>query len=474
MFWDVKNIDPNLPALEDDAGGGTLSYGELNAYSDSIADHIRSDNKKLALLLCDNSLKSVLIYVSILKSGNAVFPVNTKMDQTLKKSLIDIYKPEIIFSTDPVDFLAGDYKKITVDSEISYYLSSGLNGKEIFRDVALLLSTSATTGSPKLVKLSYSNIQSNAESIAEYLNITSDERPITSLPMSYSFGISVINSHLLKGAKILCSNKSMVMREFWNTFNKNGCTSFSGVPYNYQMLQRLKFDRMELPTLRTLTQAGGRLSEEFIKFFYETSINKGIKFFVMYGQTEAAPRISYVPFDKLGKKIGSIGVPVPGGKIQIQSDGSEITEPGKEGELVYIGPNVMLGYAENRSELASGDEMNGVLHTGDLAYKDSDGYTYITGRLKRFIKLFGLRVNLDEVEKMLENTFKRGAACYGSDDMLKILIQKTDKEISDEVKRKVIDTYKLHHSVVSVKCVSDIPVTSSGKRDYKKIQETEL
>ncbi len=472
MFWDLENIDLNSIALIDDESGKNYSYDELKKECDIIVNKIHFNSKKLIFSFCDNSVNSIIFYLSALRSGNAVFLANSKMDNELKKSLIPIYKPEIIFSVDEISEIISDYDKVLINDKFSFYISKNFSvNHSLHQDLAVLLSTSGTTGSPKLVKLTYSNIQANAESIAEYLGISENEKPITSLPMSYSFGLSVINSHLLKGAKILCSNKSMVMREFWNTFNQHRCTSFSGVPYNYQMLQRLKFDKMELPTLKTMTQAGGRLSEEFIKYFYEVAVKKGIKFFVMYGQTEATARISFVPFENLGSKIGSIGIPIPNGDIKIFSDHKEITTPNEQGELVYSGKNVMMGYAESRNDLYTGDELNGILHTGDLAYKDEDGFCYITGRLKRFVKLFGLRVNLDEVEKMLENEFTCIAACYGSDDSLKVLLQTHSDNIAETVKKKIIDIYKIHHSVINVKCVDSIPVTSSGKKDYKLIQE---
>ncbi len=475
MFWKPENIDANAIALIDDSSGRQLTYRELDNFCSLLTDRITSDEKKLAFLFCDNSIDCIIAYLSILRSGNTVLPVSSRMDDTLKVVLLKIYRPEIVLSIDEISYLLEGYEQEEYDGKLMLFKRKQSDDNlPLHKDLAVLLSTSGTTGSPKLVRLSYKNISSNAESIAEYLAITGTEKPITNLPMSYSFGLSVINSHLLKGAKIVCSNKSMVMRDFWNTFNLNGCTSFSGVPYNYQMLQRLKFDGMNLPTLKTMTQAGGRLSEEFIKYFYEASLKKNIRFFVMYGQTEATARISYVPVDKLGEKIGSIGVPIAGGAIRIFNGDCEITSPHTAGELVYYGSNVMMGYAESRSDLSKGDELSGVLCTGDLAYKDEDGYFYITGRLKRFIKLFGLRVNLDEAEKLIENEFGIAAACYGSDDMLKILIQSAPAVLSETVKRKIIDTYKIHHSVVSVGCINTIPVTQSGKKDYKLIQSMEL
>ncbi len=472
MFWNFENIDLNSTALIDDSTGEEISYNRLLSLCDKISEKIKHDSKKLIFSYCDNSVDSVIFYLAALRSGNAVFLANSRMDSELKKNLIDLYKPEIIFSAGDLSDFLPEYDKEVAADKFPFYLKKNIDDKiPIHQDLAVLLSTSGTTGSPKLVKLSYRNIQANAESIAEYLNIKSNDKPITSLPINYSFGLSVIDSHLLKGANILCSNKSMVMREFWNTFNQYKCTSFSGVPYNYQMLQRLKFDKMNLPSLKTMTQAGGRLSEEFTKYFYDAAVSKGIKFFVMYGQTEATARISYVPFERLAEKIGSIGIPIPNGEIKIFSDGEEIVTPTVQGELVYYGKNVMMGYAENRDDLAAGDMMNGVLPTGDLAYKDSEGFCYITGRMKRFIKLFGLRVNLDEVEKMLENHFNCAAACYGGDDSLKVILQTHGINVSEIAKKTIIDTYKLHHSVVSVKCVDSIPVTSSGKKDYKMIQE---
>jgi acyl-CoA synthetase (AMP-forming)/AMP-acid ligase II len=478
MFWELENIAPSLPALVNDISGDTFSYQDIKNDCDKITGQIKFSSKKLILSFCDNSIESIIIYLAALRSGNAVFLVNSKMDNGLKQTLINAYKPEIIFSSDDIaEFLnssfsgTNGYYKVEINDKYSFHLSKNhLESIPPHPDIAVLLSTSGTTGSPKLVKLTYENIQANAESIAQYLVITENEIPITSLPMNYSFGLSVINSHLLKGAKIICSNKSMIMREFWNTFNLYKCTSFSGVPYNYQMLQRLKFDKMDVPTLKTMTQAGGRLSEEFIKYFYDLTVTKGIRFFVMYGQTEATARISYVPYEKLGEKIGSIGIPIPNGEIKIFSDEKEIETPSTDGELVYYGKNVMMGYAEQRADLSKADELKGVLRTGDIAYKDADGFCYIVGRLKRFIKLFGLRVNLDEVEKMIENLFGTPTACFGSDDALKVLVQSHENAILDNVKRSIIDKYKIHHSVLFVNLTDTIPVTPSGKKNYTLIQ----
>ena len=474
MFWELENIDPNSTALIDASTNRILTYGELLKRCNQFNGILKLEKKKLVFLFCDNSVESIIAYITILRSGNSVYLANNRMDNLLKKDLINIYNPEIIISKDELTTVIDNYLKSETNLDLIYYHSKYFDKyPPPNKDLAVLLSTSGTTGSPKLVKLSYKNIQSNAASIASYLYLNENEKPFTSLPISYSYGLSVINSHLLKGAKIVCSNQSMVTREFWNTFNNFGCTSFAGVPYNYQILKRLKFESMEMPSLKTMTQAGGRLSEPLIKYFYESSLKKGIKFFVMYGQTEATARISYVPFESLGSKISSIGKSIPRGKIKLYSGDHEIKEPGVEGELVYYGDNVMMGYANNRDDIVKGDELKGILRTGDLAYKDEDEYYFITGRLKRFIKLFGLRINLDEIEKMIENKFNVSAACFGNDDELKVLLQSIEPSILFEVKNLIINTYNIHHSFVSVKCTESMPHNSLGKKDYKLIQKLE-
>ena len=288
---------------------------------------------------------------------------------------------------------------------------------EVHPDLALLLTTSGSTGSPKLVRLTLRNLAANAESIAQYLQLTPQERPITSLPMSYSYGLSVINSHLQVGATIVFTEDGVLQREFWDAVDQHHCTSFAGVPYTYQMLLQTGLLNKKGSSLRTLTQAGGRLEERYIQQMYDLAMARGWKFMVMYGQTEATARISYVPFERLGGKVGSVGIAIPNGLLSVDEH---------TGELVYRGPNVMLGYAECRDDLAKGDELHGVLRTGDLARQDDDGYFYITGRLKRFLKLFGKRFNLDDVEKILSRRFETSVACYGRDDLLMVAVEHCD------------------------------------------------
>jgi acyl-coenzyme A synthetase/AMP-(fatty) acid ligase len=468
-FWKNLKSFSNQIACINTATGKSARYSELEADSDIIANKIKLSNKGIVFLFTSNTYNCVVAYLGILKSGNAVLLLDEKLNDEIRNDLINKYNPEFILTLN--EKLPENYSQYFNQDSLLFYKRNELSSDNIFHELAVLLSTSGTTGSPKLVRLAYKNIQSNAESIAKYLHIDSNERPITTLPLNYSYGLSVVNSHLLKGATIVLTDKTVFFRDFWNVFNEYKSTSFAGVPYTYTMLKRINFDKIELPTLKYFTQAGGKLSEEFIRHFNQYALEKRVNFFVMYGQTEATARITYVPPERLSDKIGSIGISIPGGELKIMNDEIEITNPNEVGEIVYKGDNVMLGYAETRDDLSKGNELNGTLYTGDLGYKDEDGFFYVTGRMKRFIKIFGLRINLDEVQKMVENHFGISAACTGKDDLLKVLVHSENKLAEVNVKNEILKMYKLNFKSIVVKSTNQIPTNSSGKYDYTKINE---
>jgi acyl-CoA synthetase (AMP-forming)/AMP-acid ligase II len=468
-FWNNLKTFSSNTALVDTAINRLVTYEELESEAKALAEKLKFSVKGLIFLFTTNNSESIISYIAALKSGNAVLLLDEKLNEEIRSGLIENYKPEFIISSS--DVIPEKYKNSFKYDSLNFFTRIENTASNIYPELSVLLSTSGTTGSPKLVRLAYKNIQSNAESIAEYLQIDENERPITPLPINYSFGLSIINSHLLKGATIVLTEKTVFFRDFWNQFNEYKCTSFVGVPYTFTMLKRIGFEKIELPTLKYFTQAGGKLSEEFIKHFQEFALQKKVKFFVMYGQTEATARITYVPSEKLSDKIGSIGISIPGGKLKIMNDSVEVTNPNEVGELVYSGDNVMLGYAETRDDLSKGDELNGTLYTGDLGYKDADEFFYVTGRMKRFIKIFGLRVNLDEVQKMIENHFGISVACTGKDELLKILVHSDDHLTEVKVKEEVMKMYKLSFKSLVVKSTTQIPTNSSGKYDYKKINE---
>lgn len=336
-------------------------------------------------------------------------------------------------------------------------------------ELGLLMTTSGSTGSPKLVRQSKENVFINAAAIVDYLEIGEFDRAITTLPMSYTYGLSIVNSHLLAGAELLLTDISIMQREFWKFFHKEKATSFAGVPYTYEMLKRLKFTDMMLPSLKYMTQAGGRLRNDLHKEFAEFAETSRKRFYVMYGQTEATARMSYLPYMNSLKKVGSIGVAIPGGAIFLEDEnGNQIEEPHVAGELVYHGRNVTYGYATCLEDLAKEDENKGVLHTGDMAEMDEDGYFFIVGRKKRFLKIFGNRVSLDECEDLIEKKYSLECACTGKDDEMHIFI--TGKVGAEVVAEFISGKTGLNPKAFVVKHIEKIPRSGSGKKAYGELE----
>ena len=333
-----------------------MSYGQVAEEVENFTVHYKGG---FVFTLCENLLGAFIGYVACINKHIPQVLLDGSKNLELVQRLIGIYQPEYIWMpTVRVNEIGG--KSIYTYQEYSLQLMAydePLIDRTINSELLLCLTTSGSTGSPKLVRLSEQNLKSNAESIADYLKITSNERPVTSLPMYYSYGMSVINSHLIKGATILLTDKAVMQREFWTFIKEQKATSIAGVPYTYEMLKRLRFFHMELPELKTMIQAGGKLNAAYVKEYVDFAKQNNKEFIVMYGQTEAAPRMAYLPFDKAIEKNASIGIAIPGGKLCIvNANGKNIKEPEVEGELVYKGENVCLGYAEKRMDLRKGDE----------------------------------------------------------------------------------------------------------------------
>lgn len=463
MIFKLEEKNPEKVAAIDEAGI-KITYGDLITFNKVYAQWI--PHKTLVFILCQNTLGALKGYVASLCNEIVPLLLDKELDSELLKGLLETYQPEFLWT--PKD-KADQFIYEQCGEEDDYVLlKTGYEKGGLHKELALLLTTSGSTGTAKLVRQSYGNIMSNAESIAAYLELTQEERPITNLPMSYTYGLSVINSHLLVGATILLTTKSIFQKEFWAFFKEREATSMAGVPYTYEMLKRLRFFRMELPSLKTLTQAGGKLAPELHKEFAEYAKEHDIHFFVMYGQTEATARMSYLPWQKSIEKYGSMGIAIPGGRFSlIDADGNEIKDAGITGELVYEGPNVTLGYAQTREELSLGDERQGRLVTGDMATRDENGYYYIVGRKKRFLKIFGKRVNLDECERMVKQEFDIECACAGRDDLLYIYV--LDKGLQASVCEYLSKKMNLHRSAFKAVVLDCIPKNESGKIQYKEL-----
>ncbi len=468
MMWNFKQYTNNIAVISDQ--GEFITYQQLDIATKRLIENI--NERCLVFSLCTNSAGAVVGYTGFVNHNIVPLLLDSHLDFELLQYLIDTYKPSYLWMPESMTERFSGFDSIYSDFNYILMKTNFDDKYPLFDELALLLTTSGSTGSPKLVRQSYKNIEANAKSIVEYLELNQTERPITTLPMNYTYGLSIVNSHLYVGATILMTDKTLMERRFWSFFKEQEATSFGGVPYTYEMLDKLRFFRMGLVSLKTMTQAGGKLSPELHKKFAEYAKETGKHFIVMYGQTEATARMSYLPNEKSLEKCGSMGIAIPGGKFTlIDVVGNVITEPEVSGELVYEGSNVTLGYAECGDDLIKGDERFGKLITGDMAEIDKEGYFYIVGRKKRFLKIFGSRVNLDEIERMVKAQFNNlDCASAGMDDKMYIFISCVDKFLETQVKKFLSDKTGLNPAAFIVKQIEKIPKNESGKTLYVKLE----
>jgi acyl-coenzyme A synthetase/AMP-(fatty) acid ligase len=333
-----------------------------------------------------------------------------------------------------------------------------------------LLPTSGSTGSPKLVRHKYDNIEAAALNISTFFELTEKDRPLMVLPLYYTMGLSMVFSHFYVGATVLITNLNMTDRNFWKFIKEEHATSFTGVPYSYEILNLMRFFRMDLPDLTLLTQGGGRMPKELNLKFAEYCRDNGKKWIATYGQSECTARMAWLPSKWAVEKVGSIGIAVPNAELSLlDMEGKPITTPNTEGEMCYRGKNVTMGYARCREDLLLGDERHGFIHTGDLAYFDEDGCYYIVGRMGRFLKLFGMRVGLDECERIIKGKFPSlECACVGTDE--KMLVYLTDENYKTQVKEELVNRLKLVASSFEVRIIPEIPKNEAGKTLYAKLE----
>lgn len=442
-FWqDFERFGDKIAFVDD--GGAKLSYRELVLGADLFAG-VPAGNP--VLLALDNSLPAMAAYVGALRAGLPAIIVNAG-NAKAAANLIETFQPYAAWSP-----------------------GRGLERLETtppdcHPDLAVMLSTSGSTGATKLVRLSGSALDANARSIASYLGINSDERPITTLPPGYSYGLSVINSHLASGATVILNQYSVTDPAFRALIDREQATSLAGVPYTYELLDRAGTLNDMPASLRTLTQAGGKLAADRIAAIAAAARAGGRRFFVMYGQTEATARMAYLAPERLAAHTDCIGQPIPGGAFTlVDPETGAVTETA--GELVYRGPNVMMGYAETAADLARGREVE-ALHTGDLAEKLAPDLYRITGRKSRFLKLFGLRIALDQVEAILREEGCTAVAT-GDDQLLVLALLEGD---AAKAETAISTRLGLPSGSWIVVPMDEAPRLPSGKTDFVSLLGT--
>jgi acyl-CoA synthetase (AMP-forming)/AMP-acid ligase II len=454
LFWDCLGAGGERTALI--AENESVSYSNLVRRIERFTHEVltwlpESLPRPLVVLEAPNELDAVVAYLACLRARWPVILVAPGQGLS-KAGIVSTYAPNVIARREGSEFRAR---------------LAAAEQPALSRELAVLLSTSGTTGAAKLVRLSAENLQANAGAIAQYLGLTSSERAITALPFHYSYGMSVLHAHLFCHAALVLTGASLLDTAFWELACKHGATSLALVPTQFELLEKLSFAKQDrLPTLRYITQAGGRLDPRLAADFARRATSQGWQLFIMYGQTEASPRMSYVPPEDAEHWSHSIGRPIPGGKFRlIDAAGVEISATGVSGELIFEGPNVMLGYALTRADLDAPAGPS-TLATGDLAERLGNGYFRITGRISRFIKLFGYRISLDEVERGLREEGHRAYVC-GSDEQLVVFVLKLENVAV--LRAEIARHYGWPQSVVRVASIDEAPLLPSGKVDYREL-----
>lgn len=452
-FWSALERFEDAPALI--SKEKTISFSDLASRADQIAAQMTEQAGRTGRLLVAIAMAPqidvIAAYLGALRAGHVVLLSDDSLRQPDNKTVTGFGFDLCVWET------ASGLEIVPQAGALDTALP-------LHPDLSLLLSTSGSTGEAKLVRLSAQAVQSNALSIVEYLGITTESRAITTLPLFYSYGMSVLHSQLTAGGALVLSEASVTEPEFWDQARTAQVSSLALVPHQVQLISKSPMADYPVPTLRYVTQAGGRLPTDQVRDMARTGQAAGWDFFVMYGQTEASPRMSYVPPDLLPKAAGTIGRAIPGGTLSIRDDdGKAITQAGQTGELIYSGPNVMMGYALNRDELAQGPQTP-ELATGDLAEWTEEGLVRIVGRLKRFVKLYGMRISLDQVEVHLAD---HGIAAHaaGNDTNLVLFTQPdADAERATDLVASLINAPA---NDIVVHPLDEPPLLPNGKIDYK-------
>ena len=447
---------------------------EKKTYSNFIndikqIDKIKLKKKTLVFLYSSQSYSFCCLFYNFINSNIIPVILNEKIGLSKSLILIKEYKPNYIFSLTELNIKIYNLK-LKHDKYYIYEKKNQITHK-ISKEISLLMSTSGTTGSSKLVALSLENILNNTKSICKYLDISSNDITLTTLPLSYSYGLSIINTHLFKGGKIILTNKSFFEKEFWEILKNYKINYIYGVPFSYEILFKLGILKKNIKSIQYFAVAGGGMEKNLLQKYFNYCKKNKKKFICMYGQTEATTRISYLPFEKHKKKIGSIGVPIPGGKLNIlNKKDKRITESYTEGEIYYKGKNVMIGYVNCPKDLMKKRSNNYLLKTGDLGYFDKDNFFYITGRKKRIVKIYGHRISLDQLQSFLLSK-KINNACISKNNLLYIFVNSSN--FKSEKILKLINLFidiNISKFIKFIK-IKSLPITTSGKMQYQKLYD---
>ena len=433
-----------------------IYYFDLLKYSTLFKKILKQNS--LTFLICENKIGSIVSYTSLINNKLPVclIDINISNDDLLK--LVSLFNPKYIIYNKKKNFSFLKLKVNKIFNLYNFHVVEITNSKKFYisKKILLLLSTSGSLNEPKFVKLSQKNLETNTKGIIKYLGINSSDATITTMPMHYSYGLSIINSHLYSGGKIILTEEGLISKKFYKIVKKENITNFNGVPFIYEILLKIGLEKIICKSLRFLTQAGGSLSKDKILNIYNLLKNNDISFFTMYGQTEASPRISYLLINEneLKKNNLPIGKPIEGGKLYLS----------KQNEIIFMGQNIYGGYSNNYKDLKNYKKII-KLSTQDIGFKNEYNEIYIAGRVNRSIKVYGHRVNLDYLEKKIEEIFKCNSAVIFKEKKIIIFSE------------KIIQPSKLTNlqsNIFKNIVLSKIPLNKNMKKNYSILQSSKF
>ena len=464
MFLDVDRHDQNKMAIKDDSGY-EMTYADVCR---TIREFDALDlPRSVIFCLCENCAGSLIGYMAFENNRQVPLLLSVNLDEELRNNLETMYQPSYYWMPErKLEEIKGEclykaYGYVLIKTEYEPY--------PLNEDLSMLLTTSGSTGSPKLVRHKYGNLEANAANVAKVFSWSVDEKGICDLPMNYTMGLNVINSHLIVGASVLMVKANLMDPAFWEFIKENEGTTFCGVPFSYEIMRRIGFDKMDLPKLHTLAEGGGKLTDKMFIWLAEYAKRTGKRFCATFGTSETSARMAFLDPARALEKVGSMGKAIPNGELflldEAENDDGTVT-----GELGYRGPNVTMGYALCRDDLMKGDEFCGEYHTGDIAKRDSEGFYFIIGRKGRFLKLFGLRVSLDETERILKTQYPQtDFVCTGDDRRMNIFT--TDEALKDQIVPFISNKTHLHSSAFKVYVINEIPRNEYGKVKFAALNE---
>jgi long-chain acyl-CoA synthetase len=493
----------------------SITYGELYRSSAALAERLKRlglPSGSRAAILFENSIDYMICYFASFMAGMVAVPLDTslapenlnfiladcgasvfmvqskyrrQLDTILGRNLslsliVSDRTIPIADSFPPVETLGGIVEEATSILSLTRAAATVAPGDQAPHELAAIFYTSGSTGEPKGVMLSHRNLVSNTLATVQYLGLTEDDSVLVILPFYYIYGNSLLLTHVATGGHVVIDNRFMYPEVVLDSLEESKATGFAGVPSTFMMaLSKSTIAKRKLADLKYITQAGGAMAPEVTRRLMQACPNQ--KIWVMYGQTEASPRVTYLPPERLNEKLGSIGIPVPGVEVRILDESGREVPVGDTGEIAVGGPNVMLGYW-NQPEATAEVLRDGWLITGDLARKDDDGYIYVVGRKREIIKSAGHRVSAKEIEeRLLAHEAVAEAAVFGvPDDILgeaiNAVVVLRPGTVCDEKQiqgfcQKHLAAFKIPRAV---RFVSSLPKSQSGKINKLQLKEQVL